>query len=136
MKLKYLNKLNQEQLTEIGYELDFQFYADGSRKGSTISVTKDSVNFSSWDENYFSSKDYDYNSMTINDFEVFGLDYRFDWQKEKQFKFAAMMEEKFKDTNYKKDAEKYFIKKKEKQIEENKKQIEELERQNKELEMV
>ena len=134
MKLKYLNKLSEDELIQVASELDFQFSADGFRKGSSMDIEEDCVTFSSWDEDYSSSKDYEYNSMTINDFEVFDLDYRFDYQKQKQLKFKAIMEEKFKDTDYKKDAEKYFTKKKEEQIEKNKQKIKELEEENKELE--
>ena len=102
-KLKYLNQLTEEELKNIGSELDFRFISEGFRCGSSLTVRENIVVFSSWDENYRSSDDYDYNTLRLNDFEIIGTEYEFDFQVEKQVKFVKMMAKKIKETNKKKE---------------------------------
>ena len=134
MKLKYLNKLSEKELNKIANELDFYFYENGLFKGSSTYVVEERVEFASWNQDYSSKEDYEYNTMEINDFEILDLDHNFEYQREKQLKFETIMKQKFKNTNYEKDAKDYFVKKRIDQIEKNKQQIKELENQNKELE--
>jgi len=134
MKLKYLNKLSEKELNKIANKLDFYFYEKAFAKGSSTYVVEERVEFTSWNQDYSSKEDYEYDTMEINDFEILDLDYNFEYQREKQLKFETIMKEKFKNTNYEKDAKDYFVKKRIQEIEKNKQQIKEIEEKNKALE--
>lgn len=134
MKLQYLNQLSEKELKSIGSKLGFQFYTQSYRKGFGISVKDDYVEFSSWDENYSSSKDYDYNTLRINDFQIIGLDLKFQFNMKKQENFEKIMEEMFVKTNYKKDREKFYDLQKQEKINEYKQKINEYQKKISELE--
>lgn len=134
MDLKYLNKLSKEELEKIAGVLKFQSFGKGYRKGSSIRVEKDCVIFTSWDEDYSSPKDFDYNIIKINDFLVLGLNLAFDYQKEIYYNYQNYMLSKFYGTEYEKDREAYFKHLNQLKIESNKQKIKQLEKENQDLE--